>query len=535
MMEIINYKLKIKNWQSIVVFFIFNFSFLVFNSASAQQPSLVKKSDNIETIDGKKFYIHSVEKGQTLYSIAKAYGTTVDVVLHENPDAIDGLKSGDKLKIPYTGNVDAVKKEIEKKEKKEIKGEKKVDVLPLPEGMDTKIKDSSNTSSQLPAPPPVKPIGDSHIALFLPLSLGTVDNIDVGRIAQGDENLPEETKIGIEFYEGIKLAFDSLKKTGFKGSLHVYDTSIDSAGFAKLLKKPEMKDMDLIIGPLYGKRFDAALKFAKENNINIVSPALQGNNMLLGNPNVSKIIPSYVTQAEELAKYIAEKYAGQNIIVFNSANGKDKPYINTFKRTINSLLLQAKADTVKEVTFTTLNNFLVHASTATNKELKTIKIITAKPNIVVIPSTNQSFVTEAINKLFLLRQEKGDSIIAAGMSNFEDIESLDFSYLDALHAIISSYEFVDYTSPQTKKFILNYRHEYKTDPTQYVFAGFDAGMYYLDGLQKYGNELQYKLPEIKYKGLQTEFNFSQSDITSGYENKGVGIMKFENYSFIRVK
>ncbi len=259
--------------------------------------------------------------------------------------------------------------------------------------------------------------------------------------------------------------------------------------------------------------------------------------MLLGNPNVSKTTPSYATQAEELAKYVAEKFSGQNIIVFNSANPKDKPYINTFKKIINPLLQKNKSDTVKEVTLTTLKDFIINAETQANpnKDIKTFKVLSAKPNVVVIPSTNQSFVTEAVNKLFLLRQEKGDSIIAVGMSNFQDMESLDFSYLASLHTIVSSYEFLDYNNSSTKKIILKYRNEYKTEPTQYVFSGFDVGYFYLSGLQKYGNALQLKLPELKQKGIQTEFNFVQSDITSGYENKGLGIMQFENYSYIRKK
>ena len=77
--------------------------------------------------------------------------------------------------------------------------------------------------------------------------------------------------------------------------------------------------------------------------------------------------------------------------------------------------------------------------------------------------------------------------------------------------------------------------DFKTDPSQHVFTGFDVGYFYLSGLQKYGNALQYKLPELKQKGIQTEFNFYRSDISSGYENRGVGIMKFEDYSYKRVK
>jgi ABC-type branched-subunit amino acid transport system substrate-binding protein len=360
---------------------------------------------------------------------------------------------------------------------------------------------------------------DLHVAIFLPLSLNTLDEINVDRISMGDEKMPEDIKSGIEFYEGVKLAFDSLKKEGFKGHLHVYDYNLDSAGFEKLLKKPELKEMDLIIGPLHGKRFEAVEKFAKENNINIVAPALANNNILLGYPNASKVTPSYVTQADELAKYISENFAGQNIILFNSANPKDKPYLNTFKRIANPPLQKSNADTVKEITFATFVNF----------------ISKTKPNIVVIPSSNPSFVTEAVNKLFLDKQENQDSIIVFGMSNFQDIESLDFGYLNALHVYVSSYTFIDYNNAQTKKFILKYRAEFKTEPTQHVFSGYDVTLYYLDALRKYGHYLNKKLPELKQKGIQTEFNFYQTDSGNGYENNGVGIMKFEKYSYTRVK
>ena len=59
------------------------------------------KSTDVKTIGGKKYYIHKVEKGQSLYAISKIYGIDVNSVLAENDDAIDGLKNGQELKIPF--------------------------------------------------------------------------------------------------------------------------------------------------------------------------------------------------------------------------------------------------------------------------------------------------------------------------------------------------------------------------------------------------------------------------------------------------
>jgi len=51
-------------------------------------------------IDGQKFYLHTVEKGHTLYSIGKAYSVDTEIIEEYNHGAIEGLKLGQILKIP---------------------------------------------------------------------------------------------------------------------------------------------------------------------------------------------------------------------------------------------------------------------------------------------------------------------------------------------------------------------------------------------------------------------------------------------------
>lgn len=76
-------------------YIIFILCFAVFN-ISAQT-----KSTDIKTINGKKYYIHKVEKGQSLYAIAKTYSIDVNSILVENDEALEGLKNGQELKIPF--------------------------------------------------------------------------------------------------------------------------------------------------------------------------------------------------------------------------------------------------------------------------------------------------------------------------------------------------------------------------------------------------------------------------------------------------
>src|ERR1700741_3194727 len=63
------------------------------------------KSKNIQTINNKKYYIHKVEKGQSIYAISKIYGAELNSIFIENPDAIDGIKTGQELKIPFAKEI----------------------------------------------------------------------------------------------------------------------------------------------------------------------------------------------------------------------------------------------------------------------------------------------------------------------------------------------------------------------------------------------------------------------------------------------
>lgn len=68
--------------------------------------SLVVNADSIrtETIDGKTYIIHRVEQKETLFGIARRYGVALVTVVESNPDASSGLEVGTLIKVPYSPN-----------------------------------------------------------------------------------------------------------------------------------------------------------------------------------------------------------------------------------------------------------------------------------------------------------------------------------------------------------------------------------------------------------------------------------------------
>ena len=100
--------------NSKIVFILFILLLQMALSIKAQQNQPSNKSEIIETIDGKDFYIHFVKKGETLFTIARAYGITVDDIFKTNPTASEGIYEGKILKIPVKNKTGQA---VEKKEK----------------------------------------------------------------------------------------------------------------------------------------------------------------------------------------------------------------------------------------------------------------------------------------------------------------------------------------------------------------------------------------------------------------------------------
>jgi LysM repeat protein len=71
-----------------------------------------------EVRDGKKYIVHVVESGQTLYSIKSTYNTSIEVLLQHNPTAEQSLQIGQRIYIPFEedSNQKSITHVVQKKE-----------------------------------------------------------------------------------------------------------------------------------------------------------------------------------------------------------------------------------------------------------------------------------------------------------------------------------------------------------------------------------------------------------------------------------
>lgn len=105
--------MRIRHPELILLILLFIFG----SVASGQVP--VERSDNKVVISGVAYYIHLVKKGETAYSISKAYGIKVEDLVRENPPALYGLNDGQTLRIPVNLATDADTKPVQQPVKKQ--------------------------------------------------------------------------------------------------------------------------------------------------------------------------------------------------------------------------------------------------------------------------------------------------------------------------------------------------------------------------------------------------------------------------------
>lgn len=84
------------------------FVFLVLAQINLNAQVDVERSTDKVIISGQAYYVHIVDSGQTVFSIARVYHVTTETLTRENPEALYGITTGQALKIPVVDIPDEI-------------------------------------------------------------------------------------------------------------------------------------------------------------------------------------------------------------------------------------------------------------------------------------------------------------------------------------------------------------------------------------------------------------------------------------------
>ncbi len=444
------------------------------------------------------YVIHQIGRRETLYGLSKQYNVEQNDILQANPEFDGKLRKGDFIRIPrYTKNVRPFVKPDTVIMGREID---KHAVLPIDKRPCATIPDNKSQFS---------------IALLVPMQLELVDSISVSDLSSLS-SAPEYSSFDfIQFYEGAVIAADSMAKRGMNVKVHVFDADYgdDVNKTRRILNKPEMAEMDLIIGPFFAESFDLVSEFAKKREIPIVNPLSRRSELVKDNEYIIKMQPTPWAQYNTLTKYIKAVHANDNIVLVRRNSEEN----NSMANVIKSTLAADAGTTFNEV------NYGVSGWSGINKSLSS-----SKPNLVII-LTNDKAILPAILRDLSYKADAMD-IAVVGLPEWEELE-LDYDYLMELKAHFFKPWFVDYSNPEVKSFIRKYRERYAGEPEvdRYAYLGYDATLYFLAALHSYGKNFVECLEDFRNPGLSNNLIFIKSQ-DGGFENYGTTIFKYNEFA-----
>lgn len=424
---------------------------------------------------------HVVEELDNYYSLSLKYDISIDEIKRANP-GITNPKPGDTLIIPPKGSLHE---------------------QPVLGDCDKLRKNRDEIY---------------RVALMIPLYLEQVadtlwnDKLDPLKI---NDMAPFRF---IQYYHGFMMAADSLRQKGLNVEIYIYDVDQQVSKLLNVLQKPELKKMDLIVGPFFKGSFSHAAEFARENKIPIINPLSARTDILQGNPYVYKLLPSVESQPALVAGLVKREYSDYKIIFYVANKIQNSELIGQFIKAIEESDETGKQRvTLVDYASDSIQGFRDYASLV-------------KPNLVIIYAENEVLPANLLSKLSAMKKDYRISVI--GLPEWEKFTNIESAYLIALDANIFMSSFIDTYSDDVKGFTQKYRAIYFDEPMNYAFSGFDAGFYFLSALLNYGKDFERCINELKVPLIQNQYHFERRD-DGGYDNLYWNILQYYDYSLLK--
>ncbi len=523
-------------------------------------PQVVISKEKVRS-GGKIYYSHVVLERQTIYSISKAYGVTMEEIYDANPALkleTEGLKKDQILLIPYKGD-------IQNKEDIQDKGD--IQTPPQPDNHEENVTEdyfthkvkwyedlddiakkykvskesimniNRMTSDKVKRKQVIKiprdpsaweggAVAEEHTPEETPQVIGFNENHEAENVDQEEDDddvslenifvregrhnvnisllIPfSSPKSGdrtsfMDFYCGALLAARDIGQNGTNLDIHTYDIG----GGNMPVTRERLSDSDFTIGPVSKNDIAKAARLS-DGEAWIVSPLdMQAESLT---DSLSKIIQaptSTLIQIRDMVQWIkSDLNHGDKVLVVTPSNPESE-----YK---NMVLSQMAAEGLSPTT-TTLGSMKQHMTSQGVNRIVLACDYTERSTV---------FLIEALRNLYMASGRNG-SIILYSTSRIRTFDQIEVEQLHKVNLHASVTYFVDYNSKNVKDFLLRYRALYNAEPSRSAYSGYDLMMYFSSLASKYGQKWPKALHKMDFNGLQSDFNLERTP-SGSYVNRAV--------------
>jgi hypothetical protein len=353
------------------------------------------------------------------------------------------------------------------------------------------------------------------IAIFAPLYLDSA--FDAANNYRYEKSFPKFINPGLEFYEGVHLALDSLNKE--KAQLEVF--VLDTKSSTPVSEQVETLDssVGLIIAHASVQEHWLFADAARKRKIPYINVNLPNDGGITNNPWFVMLNPSLKTHVEGVYRFLQKYFSLNTVVVFSKKGSMEdqvKNILEDFSKTTASVPVKLKYVDLND-SFT-VNQLLVYFDST-------------KQNICVSGTFDDQFNRRLITQLAAVSKSYKTTIV--GLPTIDNI-SKDFIKTEFRGPeIVYGQPFYNAKTDKVSQEIISiFNTKLYARPSDMVFRGYEVMWKYSKLLTQYKSDLASNLYNKNYK-VFTDFDIQpvlnkQSHALEYFENKRLYFIRWQD-------
>ena len=329
------------------------------------------------------------------------------------------------------------------------------------------------------------------VAVLLPLYLDSAFNGSVYKL--GNNNIPKNILPGLEFYNGVMMAIDSLRDEGVAIEVMIHDTKSKDKSLNILLVEPEIASASLIIASFTTKdELNKVSEFAKAKNIPLISATYPNDGGVKSNPNLVIINSTLVTHIEGVFKYVQRNHSVDNVVLFKRKSDPMDKYI------MESIIEASKKNNAIKVPIS-----YVEVSDAFNPQEIISRLDSNKTNVVIGATLNESFAGNIVRTLSSIRNSYES--VAIGMPTWDNMRELNRGDAKGVPIVFSTPYGYQKSDRVLGRLAAQYKNKMQGRATDMVFKGFETMFHFTKLYLKHDTAFLQNLSDKDFK-IASEFD-----------------------------
>lgn len=328
----------------------------------------------------------------------------------------------------------------------------------------------------------------------------------------------QEALASLNFYEGALMASDTLSTKSKKINFKIIDTGDDSLATITKLNTTSMDGVDAVVSFLPSNYTSVLARISNRWTKPLYLFAASNTSILEKNKWIRLVNPSNYTQITQAATYIASQHPDDKIFALYREQKGENLISILFADVIDSLQSQKGACSrinYKSDSFAALK----------------LKFSRTKMNVLIIPTSDESFLSSILNKLNDEKKEYQFKLM--GMPAWENFNSIDPELMKKLGASFFSGMYIDSKSPEVTQFRKKFILEYHADPTLAAYMGYDVVNCILEESERTKMNREIRFRSLLNSGR--EIILSPVCEACGFESKSINLLKYGEYELVLVK